>query len=190
MHSGLGLCNRSTKGWVKNSSKLMRSSGFRCNNLKSRSRQSSDTWTPGGNWTRKKRQRQLYLQLQFKAGNTEKRHTSQLSWWNQKAGSLSSSHFCVPLPLSVQVQILPHGGCQQIIFTHHPTIKLIQQQQNFKKVRRKKSVYFELFYRLTCLGQFNLVTKFHSACCSFWKNNSYTPNWGNHSFGFHCSSLW
>lgn len=121
---------------------------------------------------------------------TLKKDTPQLSWRNQKAGSLSSSHFCVPLPLSVQAQILPHGGRQQIIFTHHPTIKLIQQQQQNKIKKQKKSVYFELFYLLICLGQFNLVTKFHSACCSFRKNNSYTPNWGNHSFGFRCSSLW
>jgi hypothetical protein len=51
-----GACIRSTKGCVKNSSNVIRSSGLRFNSLSKRSRQLSETCTPGGNWKSKVRE--------------------------------------------------------------------------------------------------------------------------------------
>lgn len=53
MLSALGMCSKSTKGWVKNSAKVIRASGFLSSSRNRRSRQSLDTLAPGGSWRTK-----------------------------------------------------------------------------------------------------------------------------------------
>lgn len=51
--SALGMCSKSTKGWVKNSAKVIRASGFLSSSRNRRSLQSLDTLAPGGSWRTK-----------------------------------------------------------------------------------------------------------------------------------------
>lgn len=51
--SALGMCSKSTKGWVKNSAKVIRASGFRSSSRSRRSLQSLETLAPGGSWCTK-----------------------------------------------------------------------------------------------------------------------------------------
>lgn len=51
--SALGMCSKSTKGWVKNSAKVIRASGFLSSSRNRRSLQSLDTLAPGGSWCTK-----------------------------------------------------------------------------------------------------------------------------------------
>lgn len=51
--STLGMCSKSTKGWVKNSAKVIRASGFLSSSRNRRSLQSLDTLAPGGSWCTK-----------------------------------------------------------------------------------------------------------------------------------------
>lgn len=51
--SALGMCSKSTKGWVKNSAKVIRASGFLSSSRSRRSLQSLDTLAPGGSWCTK-----------------------------------------------------------------------------------------------------------------------------------------
>ena len=51
--SALGICSISTKGWVKNSAKVIRASGFLSSSRNRRSLQSLDTLAPGGSWCTK-----------------------------------------------------------------------------------------------------------------------------------------
>lgn len=46
--SALGMCSKSTKGWVKNSAKVIRASGFLSSSRNRRSLQFLDTLAPGG----------------------------------------------------------------------------------------------------------------------------------------------
>lgn len=51
--SALGMCSKSTNGWVKNSAKVIRASGFLSSSRNRRSLQSLDTLAPGGSWCTK-----------------------------------------------------------------------------------------------------------------------------------------
>lgn len=51
--SALGMCSKSTKGWVKNSANVIRASGFLSSIRNRRSLQSLDTLAPGGSWCTK-----------------------------------------------------------------------------------------------------------------------------------------
>lgn len=51
--SALGMCSMSTNGWVKNSAKVIRASGFLSSSRNRRSLQSLDTLAPGGSWCTK-----------------------------------------------------------------------------------------------------------------------------------------
>lgn len=48
--SALDMCSKSTKGWVKNSAKVIRASGFLSSSRSRRSLQSLETRAPGGSW--------------------------------------------------------------------------------------------------------------------------------------------